>query len=85
MGLQKLVLRALYFINVQRTCGHVTTKSALSAIFWPLLKTTAFEALQQNCCHWEIHHFFQCIKSMSVTLESKMLIIDQNQSKKLLL
>ena len=36
---QKMALRAFYFINSHRVCGHITTKGALSAIFWSLLKT----------------------------------------------
>ena len=35
---QKMALRAFLFTNVFRICKHITAKSALSAIFWPLLK-----------------------------------------------
>ena len=42
---QKMSLRTFYFIDVHRTCGQISTWSALSAIFWPQLKTSDLEPL----------------------------------------
>ena len=46
-GFRSLVFNSwvFYFINIYMICAHFITQSALSAIFWTLLKTTNWKPL----------------------------------------
>ena len=81
---QKMALRAFYCKNIHRTCGHISTWSALNAIFWLLLKTTGREPLSmrnEKVFRLEllIFWYFVSFKCKNISIVQMILSVTENQ------